>query len=194
MVDFDLSAIYNDIEIYKNITIKKINRKSELKGSIFEFYNTDYSGKDYYHIIRYNNKTLMSNDPFEVMTNQIFFEKSKGDILIFGLGLGWIIFPILDRDDIKSITVVEKNTEIIEFVGDILSKKDVKNKLNIIEGDVYDYYNHLDKKFDFIYFDTYDTPDLSITDIDKLNPLYQKFLNDGGISHFWCQEIRHIIN
>ena len=136
----------------------------------------------------------MSNDPFEVMTNQIFFEKSKGDVLIFGLGLGWIIFPILDRDDIKSITVVEKNTEIIEFVGDVLSKKDLKNKLNIIEGDVYDYHNYLDKKFDFIYFDTYDTPDLSISDIDKLNPLYQKFLNDGGISHFWCQEIRHIIN
>ena len=193
MVDFDLSSIYNDIEIYKNIKIEKINRKAELKGSIFEFYNTDYKGKDYYHIIRYNNKTLMSNDPFEVMTNQIFFEQSNGDVLIFGLGLGWIIFPILDRDDIKSITVVEKNTEIIEFVGDVLSKKDLKNKLNIIEGDVYDYHNYLDKKFDFIYFDTYDTPDLSISDINKLNPLYDKFLKENGMTYFWCQEISHLV-
>jgi spermidine synthase len=193
MVDFDLSVVYNDTEIYKNIKIEKVNRKVELKGRVFEFYNTDYSGKDYYHSIKYNNKTLMTNEPFEVLTNQIFFEKSKGDILIFGLGLGWIIFPILDRDDIKSITVVEKNTEIIEFVGDILSKKDVKNKLNIIEGDVYDYYNVLDKKFDFIYFDTYDTPDLSISDINKLNPLYDSFLKENGMTYFWCQEISHLV-
>ena len=31
------------------------------------------------------------------------------------------LFQLLDRDDIKSITVVEKNTEIIEFVGDIFT-------------------------------------------------------------------------
>lgn len=195
MVDFDLSNIYSDIEVYKNLKIQKIYNRVDLRGTVFEFYNTNYSGKDYYHSLKYMGKTLMDNNPFEVLTNQRFFELSNGDILIFGLGFGWIIFPILNSSDIKSITVIESNIEIIEFVGDKLKNYDLNGKLNIIHGDVYEYHKeNLNKKFDFIYFDIYDTPKLSIDDIDLLSPLYQKFLKEDGVIHFWCQEIRHLFS
>ena len=64
----------------------------------------------------------MSNHEFETLTNQKFLDNAKGDILIFGLGIGLIIFPLLTDNDIKSITIVEIDDGLIDEVFPIIIK------------------------------------------------------------------------
>ncbi len=89
---------------------------------------------------------IMNNTDFEINANKEIIEKSRGDILIFGLGIGLIIPPIIDKVD--NIDVVEKHQEIIDMVGSQLNFE----KLNIIKGDVVNYIPT--KKYDIIYLDT----------------------------------------
>ena len=63
-------------------------------------------GKEYTILYdRLLEKTMMSNHEFEMMTNQKFLDSAKGDVLIFGLGIGLIIHPLLNDSDINTIDV-----------------------------------------------------------------------------------------
>ena len=50
---------------------------------------------------------MMSDTPMERNTNRDFIQKANGDVIIFGLGLGLVIIPLLKNENVKSILVVE---------------------------------------------------------------------------------------
>jgi len=62
-----------------------------------------------------HNEVWMSNTQMERRTNQIC-TAFTGDVLIFGLGLGFV-FELLNWGKITSLTVVEKSSEIIQMVA-----------------------------------------------------------------------------
>ena len=70
----------------------------------------------------------------EKNTNREFCSKAHVDIIIGGLGIGMIIIAIQDKPDVKSITVIEKNQEVIDMVA---SQLDFNEKGNIICADVF---------------------------------------------------------
>lgn len=57
---------------------------------------------------------VMSNTNMEKRTNMDFCCNAHGDVLIGGLGIGMIILAIQDKSEVKSITVIEKNQEVID--------------------------------------------------------------------------------
>ena len=97
-----------------------------------------------------NRECIMSNTPMEKRTNTEFICNANGDVFIAGLGIGLIILPIQEKEEVKSITVLEKYSEIIKLVGDQLPLND---KVKIIQGDVFNYEFPKGTKFDAIYFD-----------------------------------------
>jgi hypothetical protein len=97
-----------------------------------------------------NGECVMSDTPMEKRTNYRFLEEAHGDVLIGGLGIGMIIIPIQEKIEVKSITILEKNPEVIELVGKQLP---LNNKVTVIEGDIFTYELAKGTKFDSIYFD-----------------------------------------
>lgn len=99
--------------------------------------------------------TMMSDTPMERTTNRDFVKNANGDVLIFGLGLGLIILPLMAAKEVKSITVVELHKDLIELVSPILKQYDIHNKLIIEHGDCFEYNNTVPKgkKWDCIYGD-----------------------------------------
>ena len=98
---------------------------------------------------------MMSDTPMERNTNYSFIQKANGDVIIFGLGLGLVIIPLLKKENVKSILVVELYQDLIDLVEPILKKHDTENKLSVIQGDCFEIHKSIpkDKKFDCVYGD-----------------------------------------
>lgn len=146
------------------------------------------------HIILTDKSTMtvmMSDHVSETLTNQVFLDSAKGDVLIFGLGLGLIVFPLLLDEGVRSLTIVEKDRNLIEVVGEILKSKDLRNIVKIIEGDAYNYFESMLTTYDIIYFDIWPKIDtLSFQEMDLLHSYYRQFLNENGQILSWCQELK----
>ena len=63
-----------------------------------------------------------------------FCTHAHGDVLIGGLGIGLIILAIQDNPEVHSITVIEKNQEVIDMVATQLP---LNEKVKIIQADVF---------------------------------------------------------
>ena len=111
----------------------------------------------------------MSTDPNEINTMDSSIKKAKGNVLAFGLGLGY--FPIMcaSKKEVASVTIVEKDPEIIKiFKKHILPLFEYKEKIHIIEDDAFRYAKGDLNKYDYLFIDIWHNPE------DGL-PMYLKF-------------------
>lgn len=128
---------------------------------------------------------MMSDTPMERNTNYEFLHKANGDVIVFGLGLGLIILPLLSDQNIKTIRVVELDQSLIDLVTPILKQHDKENKLTVVQGDCFTYVPEKGSKFDTVYFDIW----LSICDDNyeeqkKLERGFRKYLNKENPNKF----------
>jgi hypothetical protein len=133
---------------------------------------------DYVTLFKKGDGVMMSDTPMERNSNREFIRNANGDVIVFGLGLGMIILPLLADDTVKSITVVELYQDLIDLVTPFLRPFDKENKLKVVQGDVFAYTPEKTAKFDTIYFDIW----ISICDDNyeeqkKLTRKYSKHLN-----------------
>lgn len=138
---------------------KILNDKETDRFKLEKFEIKEYS---FYHripkgeYIRLIDKTkmfdgcIMSDTPMEHRTNYDILKKANGDVLIGGLGIGMILIPLMNKEEVKSITIVEKYQDIIDMVGSQLSLND---KIKIVQGDIFENNFPRGTKFDTIYFD-----------------------------------------
>lgn len=108
---------------------------------------------EYVKLIKKGDGIMMSDTPMERNTNEAFLRKANGDVIIFGLGLGLIVLPLLSDPTIKSITVVELYQDLIDKITPILKPYDKQNKLTVVQGDAFTYKPLKTAKFDTVYFD-----------------------------------------
>ena len=111
----------------------------------------------------------MSTDPNEINTMDSSIKKAKGNVLAFGLGLGY--FPIMcaSKKEVTSVTIVEKDPEIIKiFKKHILPLFEYKEKIHIIEDDAFRYARSDLSRYDYLFIDIWHNPE------DGL-PMYLKF-------------------
>ena len=64
----------------------------------------------------------MSLIPHEINTMEQDISKAYGNVLVLGLGLGYFSYMISNKDDVESITIIEKDHEIIDIFNKSLKK------------------------------------------------------------------------
>lgn len=147
----------------------------------------------YVKLVQKGEGVMMSDTPMERNTNRDFVKRANGDVLIFGLGIGLIILPLLKDDSIKSITVVELYQDLIDVVSPVLKKHDPNNKLNIIQGDCFEIHKVIpkEKKFDCIYGDIWISINTeNYSEMKKLTAIWRFRLNRSNPNSFidhWMQ-------
>lgn len=93
----------------------------------------------------------MSLTPMEVFSLRPGVKKAHGNVLIAGLGMGWMTHQILKKPEVTSVTQIEISSEIISFFGEPLRSF---NKISFLEGNVWEWLPKLDlSKYDSILFD-----------------------------------------
>lgn len=121
--------------------------------------------------LSHKGEVVMSNTSMEERTNMNFCCNAYGDVLIGGLGIGMIILAIQDKPEVKSITVIEKNQEVIELVATQLHFND---KVNIVCADVFDWKPDKNVKYDVSYMDIWNWINEDVYQ-EQMKPLKRKY-------------------
>jgi hypothetical protein len=108
---------------------------------------SDFEAGKYIRLMIDGEGVMMSNTIMEIDTNREFIYNADGNVLIAGLGIGMILVPILMKETVKKITVVESNENVIALVSPYI--KD--DRLEIVHANIFEYTPVM--KYDTIYFD-----------------------------------------
>lgn len=133
----------------------------------------------------YTETVMMSDVQMEQLSNVEFVRRAHGRVFIAGLGIGMIIVPLLERDDVKEIVVMEKTQEVIDMVAPHLQKLRGGDKLKVVCGDVLTARPREHGKFNVIYFDIW--PYISQDNLPEIANLHQdwKFQLDRTDRNCW---------
>lgn len=155
--------------------------------------HNDYGGYGYhdfeegtYTTLKHFQSIIMSDTPMEVRTCQNAVENAHGNVLIAGLGLGIVLLEIQAKTSIESITVIEKNKEVLELIVKYLPIKDF---VKIVRDDIFKWLPNKNIKFNTIYFDIWD--DLcgdNYEEMKELHKRFRKFKNKNAWMNSWSYD------
>lgn len=129
----------------------------------------------------------MMDAPSEAVTNNRPAEKAHGNVLTFGLGIGYFVFMAMRNPAVKSITVVENSPEVIAMFRRFLEPQFPQDvPLYINEADAYEMFTEeFLSDFDYIYTDIWLSSEDGLASIDRLlsqyNPPFEK-------ADFWIED------
>ena len=199
---------YKENPYYKNIKIPKKSEKNwdlgyqsykPYEGFIYDdieltahyreipkigFFSEEFS----FPTVFENGVEWMAIKPNEIETMKPHIEKMWGDVAVFGLGLGYFAYMISLKNDVKSITIVERDKSVIDlFEKYILPQFENKEKIKIVKMDAFDFAKNEMKKhhFDTAFVDLWH-------DVSDGLDLYLKMKKCEGYSkakfHYWIEK------
>ena len=128
----------------------------------------------------FRNNVIMSDTWMEQKTNREIIDKANGDVLIAGLGIGLITLPILKKKSVRTVTIIEKEQEIIDLVAPYLP---TNSKVKIICADIFKW--EPEQKYDTIYFDIWSSIcGDNYPETKKLHKKYRNYLNRTNPKHY----------
>ena len=176
----------------KNINVNEKLGKYKLKNISYEPYQLfayddiyldeykEYSRIGYftsdfpYLALTEGNNVWMSLNPNEIETMKPYIAKAKGNVLVLGLGMGYVPYMVSLKEEVKSITIIEKDKEIIElFKKALLPLFPNKDKIKIIEDDAIRYLNKKEATYDYIFADLWHDPEDGLSlfvQLKRINP------------------------
>jgi len=112
----------------------------------------------------------MTLTPVDVDTVWDAINVTRGRVITFGLGLGYYTYMVSEREEVSSVTVVEKNEKVIRLFREfILPKFEHPEKVRIIHADAFRYAEEImpSENYDFAFVDTW-------RDASDGLPMYEK--------------------
>lgn len=100
----------------------------------------------------------MTLTPVDVDTSEDAINRAHGRVVTFGLGLGYYTYMASMKDEVESVTVVERSEDIIRLFKElILPKFEHKEKIRIVNSDAFEYAEKImpGEEFDFAFVDTW---------------------------------------
>jgi len=170
------SEAYLDNPYYQNIKIPKVTfgnweltyqKYKPYEAFIYKDLVTDADFKEFPCLGFFNEEFLfpsvmekahewMSIKPSELETLQSAIDVIEGNVITFGLGLGYFAFMASIKKDVQSITIVERNKDVILlFEQYILPQFEYQEKVEIICTDAFDFVENQmpERQFDYAFVD-----------------------------------------
>lgn len=194
---------YEDNLYYKNISFKNIkSNKWSFRYESYKPYEAfvfndlrkindklypciGYFKEEYkYPAVLENNREWMLITPNEIETMEKPINAATGNVLTYGLGLGYYAYMVSMKEDVKTVTIVEKDKEIIELFNKyILPQFRFKDKIRIINMDAFEYFKK-NIYYDFVFVDIWHDPSdgidlyLKFKNLEKKNIKYSYWIED----------------
>lgn len=102
-----------------------------------------------------NDNEWMMITPNEIATMNPHITNASGNVLTFGLGLGYFAYMCSLKENVNKITIIEKDIEVIKLFNEvILPFFPYPEKIEIINDDAYSYFKKIDEKeYDYCFID-----------------------------------------
>ena len=199
--------LITEMPFNKNINLDFMKQSSNYKPYIIpkgKYEPVDYAicddmGKSYVPLVKFDEDIVlpmicednigwMTPVLFEETTMRPCVEKAKGNILVVGLGIGFFPYNCLLKDEVKKITIIEYNQDIIDlFKKHILPQFPRQEDIEIIQGNAYDYCNNdYIKKYDYTFVDIWRNDEDGVVILSNL--LKNIDLNEDLNIDFWIED------
>lgn len=122
-----------------------------------------------YPMLLRDSREWMTITPNEIITSQKAIDAARGDVVTFGLGLGYFAYIVSLKSDVRRVTCVDNDPEIIKlFSAHILPQFPAREKIRVIRADAFEYLENTGARHDFAFCDIWH---------DALDgrPLYKRF-------------------
>ena len=189
---------YTENKYYKNIIIDNVTDGSwELKKEFYEPYravvagdmviNSDFSEyaplgffteKFYFPAVLENGNEWMTLTPVDLDTCEEAINDAFGRVITFGLGLGYYAYMTSEKENVESVTVVEKSENAVRlFKKHILPQFSHPEKINIVLADAFEYAEFEMPKlnYDYAFVDTW-------RDASDGAPMYERMKKLEGLN------------
>lgn len=136
---------------------------------------------DYTRLTCKGRGVIMSDTPAEERENKWLWWEATGDVLINGLGLGFVLKAICQRDEVKSVTVIEKEQDVINLVGDSVDKE----KVTIVHADALEWRPEKGQRFDVVWHDIWD--DICLDNKPEMSRLHRCYGSRCDLQNSWSK-------
>ena len=100
------------------------------------FFDIDY----HFPAVLENGREWMTLMPNETNTTKYAIERSNGKVLTYGLGLGYFTYMASLKENVETVTVVERSSDVIElFKKYILPQFKNPEKIIVVESDAFEF-------------------------------------------------------
>lgn len=179
------------------VTVESLYRPMEHRGWIVRRWGNDIPLRGYWSPARLvsgvisldrGSDTWMSLMPVEVESQQIAVDCASGHVAVFGLGLGWSAALCALKAEVESVTVVERDSELIELHRVLALFEGLPGgagaKVKIVHGDAFDW--RPDRAVDLLAADIW----LPIVGGDRVAEVRRMQANVSAQQvYFWGQEL-----
>lgn len=85
----------------------------------------------------------MAIKPNEIETMRAPIARARGHVLTAGLGMGYFAYMAARKEEVKSVTVVERDPAVISlFEAELLPQFACREKIRVVQADALDYFEH----------------------------------------------------
>lgn len=145
----------------------------------------EYVSPGMYARLRVNGRLMMTDTRMEHMTNYEFVRRARGNVLVAGLGLGMILHPLLEDEEVTSVTVIEKYADVIALVSPTVTHP----KVTILNADIYEWKPAKGTKFDTVYFDIWSEQSTdTLKDMAKLHHRFRPYKTLDAWMESWRRD------
>ena len=127
--------------------------------------------------------------PNETNTTKPALDKARGKVLTFGLGLGYFTYMAAIKPGVKSVTVVERSSDVIElFSKFVLPQFPDPQRIEIVQSDAFDFAEKRmkDGAYDSVFVDIWHDPSDGCDLYLKMKE-YEYLLPDADFT-YWVEE------
>ena len=100
----------------------------------------------------------MTLTPVDLDTSDEAIERARGKVVTFGLGLGYYTYMVSEKNEVASVTVVEKDPDVIALFREyVLPQFSHPEKVHIVNADAFEYAEKEmpKERFDLAFVDTW---------------------------------------
>lgn len=108
-----------------------------------------------------NGREWMTMMPNEIVTQRSPINAAKGKVATYGLGLGYFAFMTARKEEVESVTVVERDENVMNLFKELLLPNFVnKEKIEIVKYDAFEFaeIEAPKRNFDYIFADIWHDP------------------------------------
>jgi spermidine synthase len=168
----------------RRITVSKQQAYVDMMRNLYKGQVERSVAADEYTQLLYCGDIIMSDTPAEIKDHLEFFSMMRGDVLIFGLGLGMAAKTALQDPEVRSVRVVELDPDVIALTAPSLSEE-FGDKLEIVQADAFTYHRTCKDTFDVVWHDIW--PTISRANLPQMKKLKRAWAKRARWQGFWAQ-------